>query len=224
MLFNLLFDLTFNNLTEMTMNTKTKFFETKEQYLNFRKAFASAVNDPRAKKGKPQPPNGYKARGWMTASHFMLLNAVRDLPLTRGFSPITSELKLTNGAIADQAIRDAKTYLEHRIINAKRALDPSKIEVQSWRLGKLSKAEYIERERKDLLRYVTIFLEPFNGTFTVEDLARLDIDTCGIQKAVPGDICAVIKEAPVVVQAQQPVEESKSSLLGNIKKLFGGTK
>lgn len=56
-------------------------FNTKEQYLEFRKAFAKAAQ---AKT--------------LHAEHFIFLNLVRGLPYHRGFTPITSKNKLANGS------------------------------------------------------------------------------------------------------------------------------
>ena len=56
-------------------------FKTKEQYLEFRKAFAKAAQ---AKT--------------LRAEHFIFLNLVRGLPYHRGFTPITSKNKLSNGS------------------------------------------------------------------------------------------------------------------------------
>ena len=55
-------------------------FNTKEQYLQFRKAFAKAAQ---AKT--------------LRAEHFIFLNLVRGLPYHRGFTPITNKNKLANG-------------------------------------------------------------------------------------------------------------------------------
>ena len=57
------------------------YFKTKQQYLQFRKAFATAAN-----------------AGTLRAEHFIFLNIVRGLPYTRGFTPVTRTTKLSNGA------------------------------------------------------------------------------------------------------------------------------
>ena len=57
------------------------YFKTKQQYLQFRKAFATAAN-----------------AGTLQAEHFIFLNIVRGIPYTRGFSPVTRTTKLSNGA------------------------------------------------------------------------------------------------------------------------------
>ncbi len=155
---------------------KIKFFETKEQYLNFRKAFATAVNDPRAKKGKPDT-NGYKARGWMTGAHFMLLNAIRGLPIERGFSPITAELKIENGAIADGAIQANRIQLESMIMSAKAYIEAKPADMSNaWRWKKGTTQEEANKQQQDKYRTLAeSFLLPFAGYLTIADLARVEI-------------------------------------------------
>lgn len=60
----------------MTTNT----FETKEQYLAFRKAWATAAQNKE-----------------LTGAHHVLLNILRGHPVVRGFTPITKTTKLQNG-------------------------------------------------------------------------------------------------------------------------------
>jgi len=158
------------------MNTKTKFFETKDQYLNFRTAFAAAVNDPRSKKGKPDPSNnGYKPRGWMTGAHFMLLNVVRNFEYHYGFSLITAQHKLDNGAIPDLNINRIKYTLDCMVNDAKRYLNPKPAEKSSWwRFGKVSNQEEANQKQQErLAATLNTFLAPFGDTFTIKDLAKL---------------------------------------------------
>ena len=61
--------------------TNNNLFKTKEQYLQFRKAFARAAQ-----------------AGTLRAEHFIFFNIVRGLPYHRGFTPITNTNKLSNGA------------------------------------------------------------------------------------------------------------------------------
>ncbi len=161
--------------------TKTnKFFETKEQYLAFRAAFAAAQNNPRAKKGKPQPPHGIRDKGWLSGAHFMLLNAVRGLPYDRGFTPITCQRKLDNGAIPDAAIASARRLLEGQIYMAKEYLNPKPAERSNrWRFGigrTASQEEADNRKMEYLLKDLKVFLAPFDDTFSINDLANVDID------------------------------------------------
>jgi len=55
------------------------YFKTKEQYIQFRKAFATATK-----------------AGELNAEHFIFLNIVRGLPYHRGFTPVTKPSKLSN--------------------------------------------------------------------------------------------------------------------------------
>ena len=57
------------------------YFKTTQQYLQFRKAFATAAN-----------------AGTLQAEHFIFLNIIRGIPYTRGFTPVTRTTKLSNGA------------------------------------------------------------------------------------------------------------------------------
>lgn len=162
----------------MTMNTKTKFFETKEQYLNFRKAFALAVNDPRSKKSKPQPPNGYIEKGWMTGAHYMLLNCIRDLPFNRGFTPYTKSLVLQNGIDPDHNIDYNRRVLESVINSAKLFAEAKPAEKSSfWRWGKVSQEEANKKQQDGYRNHVKSFIEPFGDAITIEDIARVNINS-----------------------------------------------
>lgn len=183
----------------MTTNTN-KFFETKDQYLAFRAAFATAQNSPRAKKGKPMPPFGHRNKGWLTASHFMVLNVVRGLPLLRGFTPVTNAIKLANGASTDLKLRhwQAIAILTNLIRDANRFVDNKPEELFQWEIPKAPtlldklnpwKTEVMARQREetiakliqektkkrqDLLKTrLDKFLEPFDNTLTIACLARL---------------------------------------------------
>ena len=58
----------------------TTYFETKDQYLAFRKTWAKAAQDK-----------------VLTGAHHVLLNILRGHPVERGFTPITKTTKLQNG-------------------------------------------------------------------------------------------------------------------------------
>lgn len=181
---NILFDSKQFNFTETDMTTTNKFFETKDQYLAFRAAFAAAQNNLRAKKGQPDS-NGYKAPGWLTASHYMLLNEARGLPRYRGFTPITSKVKLDNGMDPAISIHNAERILVLRIKDAKDLIENKPAELSSWEVPKkflgIGGAEAKQKaiEEKTVKRNVALkakldaFLEPFNGTFTIANLAKI---------------------------------------------------
>ena len=163
------------------MNTTTRFFQTKDQYLAFRAAFAAAQNDLRSKKGKPDPNNnGYRQPGWLGAAHFMILNEIRGLPRRHGFTEITSRIKLDNGMPADLHIRYAERNIIFAIIEARQVKVEKTYEPNSWETKGKSKEDIdklIEmktvRKQKALYDRLQKFLEPFAGTLTIADLARI---------------------------------------------------
>jgi hypothetical protein len=161
------------------MTTTNKFFETKDQYLAFRAAFAAAQSNPRAKKGKADSV-GFKQPGWLSAAHFMLLNQARGLPRLRGFTEITSRVKLDNGMPADLHITYASRTLDRMIADAKAFAETKPYEPNSWETkGKSKEAidklieEKTVAKRKALHDRLQAFLEPFAGAFTIADLARM---------------------------------------------------
>lgn len=77
------------------MNTEI----TKEQYITFRTAFKALA---RAKQ--------------ITSSDIMLYNVIRGLPVSRGFTPITNQVKLANGAIASEALYHAKYQVKWQLV------------------------------------------------------------------------------------------------------------
>ena len=182
------------------MNT-TKFFDTKERHLAFRNTFKKAVNNPRAKKGKPDA-NGYREKGWIRAAHMMLQNIVRGNPYDRGFTPITKQVRLDNGACSTEAVINAKWYLQRHIDDAKAYVKAEPAQLSHWELPKRSSSlsdmwkstktkeqensEYqaaihklivakTANQQAQLLKRVSAFLEPFGEAFSIQDLARVEI-------------------------------------------------
>jgi hypothetical protein len=163
---------TFNFITETTMTKTNKFFESKQAYLAFRAAFAAAQNNLRSKKGKPDS-NGVRASGWLSPSHYMLLNLARGLPYDRGFTPVTNQIALASGCKPDEARDNARKYLERMIAHATSYLNPKDIE-RSWRFPKtMSQAEINAKHQAELLVTIRGFLEPIEDAFTINDLANL---------------------------------------------------
>lgn len=183
------------------MNTTNKFFKTKEQHIKFRKAFASAVKDPRNKKSKPNA-NGYRKRGWITGAHIMLQNLIRGLPIDRGFTPITKQIRLDNGANPNEAVNYSKWYLQHYINTAKEFVKAAPAQLGSWELPKQTKSlmdvfkfpstKEIEateckkacqilivaktaNRQEQYKKKVNEFLESFGDSFTIHDLAQVEI-------------------------------------------------
>lgn len=166
------------------MTNTNKFFQTKEQYLAFRAAFAAAHNDSRAKKGKADT-YGVKTPGWLTAAHYMILNEVRGYPRRRGFSEITNTTKLANGMLPDLHINNAERELSFIIIDARNFIKNEPMELSSWEIPKklfgigLTDAKQKLIEEKTAKRQakhkakLDAFLAPFGDTFTITDLIRL---------------------------------------------------
>ncbi len=73
------------------MTTHNTNFSTKEEYLAFRKAWATAVN------------NGEE----ISAAHHVLYNILRGHPHSRGFTPITNANKLRNGTFINAGLYHA---------------------------------------------------------------------------------------------------------------------
>ena len=109
--------------------SKQQFFNTQEEYLNFRNAWSQTVNSKEAKptyepcyeyrydvpKGSldenwvqqssycwrsKEKTGSNKRPGCMEASHHMLYNILRNKPIHNGFTPITNKNKL-NPFISD---------------------------------------------------------------------------------------------------------------------------
>jgi hypothetical protein len=70
--------------------TKTHLFNTKEEYLAFRAAWAKLAKEKK-----------------ISSTMILFYNIIRGKQNRRGFSPITKPSKLENGARADQAYRTA---------------------------------------------------------------------------------------------------------------------
>lgn len=71
-------------------NAKTKFFLSKEQYLEFKKAWAKLAKEKK-----------------ITTEHVVLYNLLRGKLSNNGFTPITNPNKIANGARVDAAYQEA---------------------------------------------------------------------------------------------------------------------
>jgi len=153
------------------MSLKKQLFETKEKYLAFRKTFANAVNDDRAKHHfEPcdqwfRDPVTYRmecskgtgkerTNGWMQSEHFLFLNIVRELPCDRGFGIITSKNKLENGFIPHEGLYVALRKLKSICLFAQRINRDIKV----W---------------DTQLAHLIAFIEPFKGTVRLEMLSKI---------------------------------------------------
>lgn len=106
------------------MTTKQNLFETKEQYLAFRKAWAATVNDPQAKPTlEIQQVNDrgshyeqkHKRPGYMLPAHQLLFNILCGYKPYRGFTPITKHTKLKNQGYFNYGYFEAVTRLKSLI-------------------------------------------------------------------------------------------------------------
>ena len=73
-------------------NAKTRFFESKEHYLNFRQAWKDFHNnEEHIERGEWTTPNGnvreYKTP-LLSSSHYMLYNLLREYDIKYGFTPL----------------------------------------------------------------------------------------------------------------------------------------
>ncbi len=122
-------------------------FKNKEHYLSFRAAWKTAANSAMAKNG---------ASITLDAEHHILCNILRGRPFDRGFTPITSTNKLSNGAIINHGLYFGMDVLTSIQEIAKKITSGKNITTHAG-------------ER------ITQFLAPFNNTITVEVLAALDL-------------------------------------------------
>ena len=110
----------------------TTYFKTKEQYFQFRTNFAAAANNSKSKstceacdewrehEGKISYDTGSsRVQGWLAAEHFIFLNIMRGRPIHRGFTPVTSKNKLSNGGNIWQGLDSGVRRLKRAIHSAK---------------------------------------------------------------------------------------------------------
>lgn len=157
------------------------FFDTKEQYLLFRKIWARAVKSPRAKSyilpsdewiwNNHSAYTGYvshntgtiRRKGWITPAHMILYNIIRNKPIDNGFTDVTNPYKIANSEIwYDNGFAAA---LEQLIIyqnyTKEYLADPKKFKEGS-------------RFRGDALNE---FFQPFGTMISYKAFVELDIPT-----------------------------------------------
>lgn len=144
----------------------TKFFETKERHINFRKAFADMT-----------------INGTLRAEHFLLFNIIRQYPATRGFSPVTRQIRLDNGHYPYNALYDAARQLTYIQRDAKEMLAHGQKTLISKNISELnSKDKMLLKCQSTRLER---FIKPFNGALTFEDILKVQIPkidlTLGVQ-------------------------------------------
>lgn len=147
---------------------KNSIFETKEQYLAFRNAFALAVNDKRAKSTRDKL-YGSKIPGWIKPEYFILLNIIRGKNPDYGFTPLTNENKIKSGYPQHpmRAYKNAMYRLADRIGEAQRVISRS--------VKSAYEQQNLEYTIANNSRKSNTFLEPFAGTLTIEQLAKLTL-------------------------------------------------
>lgn len=168
-------------------------FETKEQYLTFRKAFAAAQNDQRAKHYFTDDVAAGKIKhdGWLQAEHFILLNAIRGKPFDRGFTPITNKNKITsNWGNPREAFDSAHKRLLRAQEHARTLLagvgeyKPSGFEARMYeKMSKEEREALYERKRQEQVQKLADaamkILYPFNqmiaNSLTLEQFAALEL-------------------------------------------------
>lgn len=155
-------------------------FESKQHYVDFRNAWAAAVTDPRAKrtiKHHRYPIQYYEhgtlvvtehngaevIPGWITSTHALLYNLLRDKPFYNGFTPVSNRNKLTNSTYVNWSLYLAAYNLDWRKRQAIESLKKDPI------INQDSSKQYWGTTT------TMTFLEPFNGTITREMLSELVI-------------------------------------------------
>jgi hypothetical protein len=152
---------------------KYSLFNTKKEYLQFKKVWAIAVKSPRAKKYyepvKFEITNELvfiKHTGWIKPEHLIFYNIVRGKDSTLGFLLKTKDQKRNyNHAL----LRLLGYYLSARALTAREAPD------YCYDVGvnsgiKIMKIEYILKYR----RHIQEFTEPFGTLVTMSMLSQLD--------------------------------------------------
>ena len=162
-------------------------FNTKEDYIKFTTAWKAACHHKNNKKYLVKSEYGnYKTGAWLTGAHFILRNYLLDNELHRGFSPKGAKKRspyedpwLSFGQnlwTLQSMIRDAQSYFEK----------DNEVEMQKWidqgKKGFLVKKT--ERTPEDYKKHLEErygnrarkFLEPFGAAFTINDLAKVNLD------------------------------------------------
>jgi hypothetical protein len=158
------------------------FFETKEQYLLFRKIWARAVKSPRAKSyilpsdewiwDSKHTCRGHvshmtatiRKKGWITPAHMILYNIIRNKPIDTGFTDVTNPYKIANSEVwYDGGFGNA---LEQLIIY-QNYVKEYLIDPKAFREG------YYKFRMEELKK----FFEPFGTMIGYTPFAELDIPT-----------------------------------------------
>lgn len=160
-------------------------FETKQQYLSFRSAFAAAQNDKRAKHYFTDDVKAGKIKhnGWLQGEHFILLNAIRGKSLHRGFTPITNENKIgSNWGDPDYGFNAAHKRLIYAqqvaqsILSNQPTSNLSAFMLRTiQRMSDSERAAELERKKQKELAIINQIIGPFDGRLTIEQFAALNV-------------------------------------------------
>ena len=144
-------------------NAKHTLFTDKQHYLNFRKAWAAAVNSPNAKK-KVVPCKMWDGfvckyidggarteKGWVKAEHMLLFCLLTEKNISKAFTHINKKSKLLSGHAPFKGLDDARHFLWF-------ICSITQVQVDMSRINK----ETIEN-----------FLAPFADTVTLKMLNQL---------------------------------------------------
>jgi len=123
------------------MTMITRYFETKDQYLNFQQAWKNAIN------------SGVH----LTSAHFILYNLIRGKDPQTGFTPFQRMSKITGMGIINLGVYQAVRAL----ISLRNPYNTN----------------YMENQ-------IEVFLAPFAGTFTRDDLEQLIIKNIAVLDSV----------------------------------------
>lgn len=93
-------------------NAKELFFKDKEHYLNFRKAWAEAINSP--------------MKHELTSTQHLLYAILRGKDIEKGFAPVTNVNKLLNGMLVNYGLWEAMRWLKEQ---CERAAKPT---ISDW--------------------------------------------------------------------------------------------
>lgn len=174
------------------------FFDTKEQYLLFRKIWARAVKSPRAKsyilpsdewiwndryhcRGRVSHMTGtIRKKGWITPSHMILYNIIHNKPIDTGFTDVTNPYKIANSEVFyDNAFSVA--------------LDNLRV-IQNYAKEFLANPSEFRKERAYWNDRLLKFFEPFGTMVGYKPFVELDIpdyNSLGRKKYINAEARAV---------------------------------
>jgi len=181
-------------MTYQIADAKTRYFNDKQHYVNFLKAWARAVNSPNVKATK-DPRFGNKVGGWVQSEHVFLYALLRGKDINSAFTPITNETRLENGHYQNNGL-----FWAHQGLR-----------ILEWKIERIEKLE--KGESRGLSNWyeqdyeqINNFLAPFNGTVDLAMLKKV------LEDIKQFDIKAVYREKHVPVKPVQNVDFLASSV------------